>query len=165
MALLNPANPEFWVAVAFIVFVGLLLYLEAFKKIGQALDNRAAEIRRQLDEARRLREEAQAILDDYKRKRSEAEKEAADIIAQAKKEAEIYAKETQAAFHDMLKRRAKLAEDKIARAEMQVINEVRSKAIDAAIAAAGAMISQKLTDNAAQKLIADSIKSTGAKLN
>lgn len=158
-------EPEFWVAISFFGFLGLLLYYGVFTKLGEALDKRADEIRRQLEEARRLREEAQSILEDYKRKQREAEREAEDIIALAKKDAENYAKETQAAFQEMLKRRTKLAEDKIARAEAQVIDEIRNRAIDTAIAAAGALIAQKLTDKDAQKLIADGIKSAGAKLN
>ncbi len=165
MALLDYTKPDFWVAVSFFAFIGLLIYLKVFSKIAQALDNRAAEIRRQLDEARRLREEAQAILDDYKRKQRDAEKEAADIIALAQREAENYARETKASFDDMLKRRTKLAEDKIARAQAQVIEEVRNKAIDIAVAASERLVAHKMTPDASKALLDEGIRIVQSKLN
>lgn len=165
MALLDYTKPDFWVAVSFLGFIGLLLYLKVFSKIAQALDNRAAEIRHQLDEARRLREEAQAILDDYRRKQRDAEKEAADIIALAQREAENYVRETKASFDDMLKRRTRLAEDKIARAQAQVVDEVRNKAIDTAIAASEKLIAAKLSEKSSQDLVDASINLVQARLN
>lgn len=159
------ANPEFWVAVALFVFVGLLLYLKVFNKLGAALDARAAEIRKQLEDARRLREEAESILKDYKRKQRDAEREAEEIVAQAKRDAESYARETRAAFEEMLKRRAKQAEDKIARAEAQVIDEVRNRSVDIAVAAAQQIIASQLNEANANAFVEDGIKAVGAKLN
>jgi F-type H+-transporting ATPase subunit b len=159
------SEPEFWLAVALAAFIGLLLYQKVFNKIGAALDNRAVEIRKQLEDARRLREEAETILKDYKRKQRDAEREAEDIIAQAKRDAEAYARETRAAFEEMLKRRAKLAEDKIARAEAQVIDEVRNRSVDIAIAAAQQLIKTQLTGASADAFVDEGIKAVGAKLN
>jgi F-type H+-transporting ATPase subunit b len=159
------ADPEFWVAVGLFGFIAVLLYLKVFSKIGVALDNRAAEIRKQLEDARRLREEAEAILKDYKRKQRDAEREVEDIIAQAKRDAEAYARETRVAFEEMLKRRAKLAEDKIARAEAQVIDEVRNRSVDIAVNAAQQIIKAQLTGAGANAFVEDGIKAVGAKLN
>jgi len=165
MALLDYTKTDFWVAVSFIAFIGLLLYFKVFAMIAQALDNRAADIRRQLDEARRLREEAQAILDDYKRKQRDAEKEAADIIALARRETDNHAREAKASFEEMLKRRTKLAEDKIARAQAQVIDEVRNKAIDVAIAASERIVAQKMTPEKSKSLLDEGLKIVHTKLN
>jgi F-type H+-transporting ATPase subunit b len=159
------ADPEFWVAVGLVLFIALLLYLKVFRKLGAALDSRADEIRRQLEDARRLREEAEAILKEYMRKQRDAEREAEDIIAQAKRDAESYARETRAAFEEMLKRRAKLAEDKIARAEAQVIDEVRNRAVDIAAAAAQEMIKAQLSSESANAFIDGGIKTAGIKLS
>ena len=87
-------EPEFWVAVSFFIFLGVLFYFGVHKKIAVALDARAALIGKELEEARRLRNEAQKVLADYRRKESEAANEAESIIALAAKEAEIFAAET-----------------------------------------------------------------------
>jgi len=158
-------NPEFWVALAFFVFVGIILYLKVPGLIVAALDKRADDIRRELDEARRLREEAQAILADYERKQRDAEKEAAEIIALAKLEAEALAVETRERLQAQLERRTKLAEDKIARAEEQATNEVRALAVDVAIRVAEKMIEKKMTPAAAGKLIEKNITDLKTRLN
>lgn len=122
----DPQNPQFWVLVAFLIFVGLVLYYRVPAMIGKMLDERAEAIRKELDEARRLREEAQALLADYQKKAKEAETEAKSIIDQAKTEAETLAAEARKALAENIQRRSKLAEDKIARAEAQALSEVRS---------------------------------------
>ena len=159
------AEPEFWVAVAFVGFIALISYYRVPQKIIEALDKRAADIAHELDEARRLREEAQAILADYERKQRDVEQIVSAIISQAKREAEALAKETRKSFHDLLERRAKIAQDKIARAEAQALTEVRVKTIEAAIAAAETLIEKKLTPAAAGKLVEKSITSLKGKLN
>ncbi|MDX2263663.1 MAG: F0F1 ATP synthase subunit B [Hyphomicrobiales bacterium] len=161
----DPAKPDFWVAVSFLAFIGLLLYLKVFKKVAQALDNRAADIKRQLDEAKRLRDEARGILEDYKRKQRNAEREAAEIVEAAKREAENYASETKAAFAAMLERRTRIAEEKIARAEAQVIEDARNKAIDIAVAAAETVIAEKLAGDAGKEKVAEGIRAVGSRLN
>ncbi len=158
-------TPEFWVGVSFFGFVALLFYYRVHAKIAEALDQRAADIKAELDEAKRLSEEAQAILADYQRKQRDAEKEAKAIIDLAKTEAEALAEETRVALKDSLERRTRLAEDKIARAEAQAIDEVRATAVEVAVGAAEKLITKKLTAKAASTLIDGSIKDLKTKLN
>src|SRR5262245_51170374 len=158
-------TPEFWVAVAFFGFVGLLLYYKVHDLIGKALDDRAAAIRNRLDEARRLRDDAQALLADYQRKRETAEEEAKGIVEQARQEAEALTAETRRNLEEMLARRTKIAEEKIARAEAQAIAEVRSIAVDTAIAAAERMLREKVTPAAGAQLVEQGIRDLKGKLN
>ena len=126
----NPHNPEFWVMVAFFCFMGLLVYMKVPALLTKGLDDRAEAIRKELDEARRLREEAQQLLADYQKKAREAESEAKAMIDQARIEAEALAQESRRALTESLERRTKQAEDKIARAEAQALGEVRAAAVD-----------------------------------
>jgi F-type H+-transporting ATPase subunit b len=158
-------EPEFWVAVSFFVFLAVVIYLGVHKKIASALDARAAAITKELDEAKRLRQEAEKVLADYRRKEGNAVKEAEAIIGLAAKEAEILAAETRRSIKELFERRMKLAEDKIARAEADALREVRAAAADAAVAAAQAVIAAKLTPEAADKLIGQGIDALKSKLN
>lgn len=155
---------EFWVAISFVLFVVLLLYFKVPGQISKALDERAAGIKRELDEARKLKEEAQALLADYQRKRQEAEKEAEDIIAQARSEAEAFAEETRRSLKEGLERRLKASEEKIARAEAQAADDVRAAAVDVAIAAAQKVVAEKLPGDAADAMVESSINELGGKL-
>jgi F-type H+-transporting ATPase subunit b len=159
------ATAEFWVAASFVLFVGLVLYLGAHKKVAEALDARAARIAKELEEARRLRVEAETVLADYRRKQADAVKEAQAIVDLAKKEAEILAAETRRAMKESFERRMKLAEDKIARAEADALREVREAAADAAVAAARSVIAQKLTPELADKLVRQGIEALKGRLN
>ncbi len=159
------AEPEFWVAVSFFLFVGLVIYLGAHKKVASALDARAASIAKELDQARRLREEAEKVLADYRRKQGDAAKEAEAIVSLAAKEAEILAAETRRSMTEHFERRMMLAEDKIARAEAEALREVRATAADAAVAAAQIVIAEKLTPEAADKLVKQGIDALKGKLN
>src|SRR5438094_10544419 len=107
---------EFWVAVAFFIFVGVLIYYRVHKMIVAGLDQRTARIKAELDEARRLKEEAQALLAEYKPKQQQAEREAEGLIVGAKAEAEQLAAEAKAKLEELLSRRTKLAEAKITEA-------------------------------------------------
>jgi F-type H+-transporting ATPase subunit b len=158
-------TPEFWVAMSFLGFVALLLYYKVPSLIGKALDARADAIRNELDEARKLRTEAQAILDDYKRKQSEAQKEAEQIVASARREAEALAAESRRNLKEALERRTRVAEEKIARAEAQALADVRSASVDASVAAAQKLIGARMTATSADTLIDRSIKELGGKLN
>ena len=158
-------EPEFWVAVSFFIFVGVVLYFGVHKKIAAVLDARALLIEKELEEARRLRNEAEKVLADYRRKESEAANEAESIVALAAKEAEIFAAETRNSVKEHFDRRMKLAEEKIARAEAEAVREVRSVAVDAAIAAAQTLIAEKLTPDRAEKLVSESIDTLKSKLN
>jgi F-type H+-transporting ATPase subunit b len=159
------AEPEFWVAVSFFIFVGVVFYFGVHKKIASFLDARAAMIAKELDEARRLREEAEKVLADYRRKQGDAVSEAQAIVDLAAKEAEEFSAETRTSVKEHFDRRMKLAEEKIARAEQDAVREVRSVAVDAAVAAAQSLISEKLTVERAEKLVADSIQTLNSKLN
>jgi F-type H+-transporting ATPase subunit b len=127
---------EFWVAVSFFMFIGLLLYLGVHKRVASALDARALRIGKELDEARRLREEAERLLVDYRRKLGNVVTEVDNTIALAAKQAEDLAVETRQSLKEHIERRIKLAEEKIARAEMEALGELRNDAVDLAIAAA-----------------------------
>ena len=159
------ATPEFWVLVSFLGFVGLVLYYKVPAMIAGMLDKRAADIAAELDEARRLREEAQQLLASYQRKQREAMKEAEDIVTQAKAEAEQLAKETRANMEAQVDRRTKLAEDKIAQAEAQALNDVRSTAAEVAIGAARRVIADKVDAGKDAKLIEKSISDLASKLH
>jgi len=159
------ADPGFWVGVSFLLFVLLMLYYKVPAMVTKALDERADRIRDELDHAQKLREEAQALLAEYQRKRTEAEKEAEDIIAQAKAEAESFAEETRVKLAETLERRSALAEQKIAQAEAGALNEVRAAATDLAIAAAEKIIAGEVKGAKATSLIDDSIEAVKTRLN
>ncbi|MGE0613207.1 MAG: F0F1 ATP synthase subunit B [Hyphomicrobiales bacterium] len=159
------ATPEFWVAASFVGFIGVIVYFKVPGMVGKALDTRAEAIRLELDEARRLREEAQAILSEYQRKQRDADKEAESIIRMAQSEAKALAKESRAALTESIERRTRIAEAKIARAEEQAMGEVRAVAVETAIAAAEKLIEKKLTPAEANKLVDSAIESLKGKLN
>jgi F-type H+-transporting ATPase subunit b len=148
---------ENWVAIGFLCFLGLLAYLGAHRKVIEALDQRRSRIKSELDEARRLREEAQALLAEFERKGREAETEAAAIIAGAKAEAERLAVEAKARMEDFVARRTKMAEAKIVQAEAQALADVRSAAADAAVAAAEKILSTAAKGKVAEDLLAQGI--------
>lgn len=158
-------NPSFWVAVAFFGFLGLILYYKVPAMVGKMLDDRADRIRAELDEARRLREEAQALLADYQKKREAAEEEAKAIVEQARREADALAAETRKGLAETLERRTRLAQDKIARAEAQALAEVRSVAVDTAVAAAERILQGQVSPAAGAGLVDQSIRDLKSKLN
>jgi F-type H+-transporting ATPase subunit b len=156
---------EFWVAVAFLLFVLILFYVGAHKKLMEAIDQRSARIRAELDEARRLRDEAEELLAEYKRKQGEAEREAQAIVAEAGAEAERIAAESKIKMEDFVARRTKMAETKIGQAEAQALADVRAAAADAAVAAAEKILTQATKGKVAEDLIARGIEDVKAKLN
>lgn len=158
-------NPEFWVLIAFLIFCGMLIAMKVPAAIGKALDDRAATIRKDLDDAARLRKEAEQLLADYQRKAREAEVEAKSIIEAAKREAENLASEAKKSLAESLTRRTKMAEEKIARAEAQALGEVRATAVDAAVNAAQKLLQTKLVAGAGSGLIEQSIRDLRTKLN
>ena len=156
---------EFWVAVAFVIFVGVLIYYRAHKMAIDAIDARRDRIQAELDEARRLREEAQALLELYRRKQQEAEREAADILAGAKTEADRLAVEAAAKMEEVLARRTKMAEAKIGQAETQALADVRAAAAEAAVAAAEVILKETVRGKVADDLLAKGIADLKGKLN
>ncbi|HBF61701.1 MAG TPA: ATP F0F1 synthase subunit B [Methyloceanibacter sp.] len=159
------ATAEFWVAVSFFLFVGLVWYFGVHKKIASALDDRAASIAKELADAQALREEAEAVLADYRKKTSNAAREAEDIIELAAKEAEALALETSRTMTEQFERRMKVAEDKIAQAKTDAMRDVRAAAADAATTAAQTVIAGSLTPETADKLIGAGIDDLKSKLN
>ena len=151
------ATPEFWVLVSFVLFIGLLVYLKVPGKVAVMLDERAARISKELEEARKLREEAQGLLAEYERKRRNAEKEAEAIIVQAREEAEAFAVETRQKLTETVERRGRMAEEKIAQAEAQAVKEVRAAAAELAIAAATRIIAEEVKGAKADQLVEVSI--------
>ena len=156
---------ETWVAVAFVLFVLLLLYLKVPAKVAAMLDDRSARIAKELAEARKLREEAQALLDEYKAKRVAAEKDAENIIALARKEAEAYGHEMRAKIAETVERRTRQAEQKITQAEAQAVKDVRNVATDLAIAAAQDLLGSTARGAKGEQLVSDSIAAVKNRLN
>jgi F-type H+-transporting ATPase subunit b len=157
--------PEAWVAIAFLCFLGLLAYLGVHRKVIELLDQRQMRIKGELDEARRLRDEAQALLADFERKGRAAESEAEAIIASAKTEAERLATEAKSRMEDFVARRTKMAEAKIAQAEAQALADVRSAAADAAVSAAEKILSAAAKGKVAEDLLVRGIEDVKTKFN
>ena len=162
---MSTRTAEFWVLVSFVAFLAILVYYKVPGLIAKALDDRAAAIRKELDEARRLREEAQALLADYQRKHRNAGQEAEAIVEQARREADAFASETRKALADTVKRRGQQAEERIARAEAEAVDEVRAAAVDMAMAAAEQILREQASGAAGQALIDDSIRGLKGRLN
>ncbi len=156
---------EAWVAIAFVIFLGLLIYLGAHRRVIDGIDARRARIKAELDEAVRLRKEAQAVLAEFERKGREAEGEAASIIAGAKAEAERLAVEAKARMEDFVARRTKMAEAKIALAEAQALADVRAAAADTAVAAAEKILGAAAKGRVAENLLARGIEDVKTKFN
>ncbi|MFC5561009.1 F0F1 ATP synthase subunit B family protein [Methylobacterium aerolatum] len=148
---------EFWVAVAFVVFMAIVWKVGGFTTMTKGLDSRAVRIRHELDEAKRLREEAAAVLADYKRRQVEAEKEAQSIVAGAREEAQRAAEEGHRKLDEFLARRTKAAETKIAQAEAQAEAQVRAAAAEAAVRVSETILKERLQGEAAQGLIRSSL--------
>jgi len=159
------ADATLWVAVCVISFLALLLWKGAFKAMGGALDERAEKIEGQLDEARRLREEAQALLASYQRKQKEAEEQAEEIVAQARKDAESMAARSRAELKERLTRRAVQAEAKIANAEKQALADVRARAAELAINGAEDLLKANMKAADHTKMVKEGIEGLGKALN
>ena len=157
-------NPSIWVAISFILFLALISK-PAWKFITSSLDKKINEIRRKIEEATKLREEAQDILAAHKRKLSDAEKEADDIINQAREEAQRLRTRLTEDLENALQRREKLAMDRIAQAENDAQEEVRALTTDIALAAARSLLADAVQNEKADALINDAIKELPEKLN
>ncbi len=147
-------DTSFWVSLGFVVVLGLFAYMGVHKKIASALDARAQKIADDLDEARRLREEAQELLAQYQRRQREAEEEAQGIIDQAKRDAKRMATEMRDKLNEQIARRAKAAEEKITRAETQALADIRNETVNVAVDAARDIIRSRM-DQGAQSALAE----------
>ncbi|CUH40118.1 F-type ATPase subunit b [Jannaschia seosinensis] len=158
-------NTDFVVLLGFLVFVGILIYFKVPQRITDALDSRAQGIRKDLDEAKALRDEAQALLASYDRKTRQARADADQIVATAKADAEGAAEQAKVDLEKSVARRIESAEEQIESAKASAIREVRDRAISVAIAAAGEVVAGQLSAAQAKKMIDESIETVSKKLH
>ncbi len=158
-------NTDFVVLIAFLVFVGILIYFKVPAKVTDLLDARAAQIKAELAEARSLREEAKTLLASYDRKLKEVKDQSDRIVSAAKAEAEAAAKAAQAELKVSIARRLAAAEEQIAAAEASAMREVRETAISVAVAAAAEVLSKQMTAEGAAASIDSAITQVEAKLH
>src|SRR4030088_484329 len=144
---------EFWVAVAFVMLMGVFAYFGIHRTVLKTLDHRSERIKAELDDARRLKEEAAKLLAEYQARHASAEREAQDIIESAKAEAERIPAEAKIKLEDFVARRTKAAESKIALAEAQALAAVRAAAAEAAVTAASTILSQSVKGPVADALL------------
>ena len=158
-------NSTYVVGISFFLFIALLGYLGVHKFLAKALDDRADGIRTDLNEAKRLREEAQELFADFERKQKAVEGHVEDIISRAKSEAEVAAEKAKSDLAVSIERRLKAADDQIALAEAEAVKEVKDTAVSVAIAAAAKVLSERLDDAKAEGLVDAAIKDAGARLH
>lgn len=157
-------NTVFWAGVAFVILV-VLVYRPAKRFLTGALDERIARIREEIEEAQRLREEAQSTLAAYQRRQREALQEAEKIIEHAREEAERTRARAEAELDEALKRREQQAAEKIAQAEAAALEDIRSRAVDLAVGATAKVLEQKLSGKTGEKTVSDAIKGLSDKLH
>jgi F-type H+-transporting ATPase subunit b len=158
-------DSKFWVLIPVVLFLAFVIYKGALRAVGKSLDARSEAIKTELEEARRLREEAQALLASYHRKQKEAEEQAEEIVKQARSDAENMATQARKDLAERLERRAAQAEAKIANAEAQAMGEVKAKAAEMALNTAETLLRTKLTAADKSKLIKDGIAQMGSALS
>lgn len=159
------SNTDFVVAIAFLLFVGVLFYYKVPTLLGGLLDKRADGIKSELDEARALREEAQSVLASYERKQLEVQEQADRIVEQAKVSAGEAAEQAKKDLALSIERRVQAAQDQIASAEQGAVRQVRDEAARIAVVAAGAVVSKEMSSAKAGSLIDDAIETVAAKLH
>lgn len=159
------ADPTFWVAVGTVLFIAIIVWRRVPQMVAKMLDDRAAGIKNELDEARRLREEAEVLLNEYRAKTANAAQEAQAIIDAAKASAERMAADARAQLAVQIERRGKMAEQKIAQAEAEAIADVRAAATAVAAAAAAEVIGKQTTEAKGDALIETAIRDLRTKLH
>ena len=157
-------NPETWIAVSFVAFLAVA-GRAIVRLVNKGLDERAGKIRRDLEEARRLHSEADALLAEYKKKQQDAAREAGEILQHARAEAELFRKEAAANLTIALGRRERMALDKIAQAEAEAVVAVKNQAVDLAVAAARRILEQQMAGPRAASLVDQSIAELDRKLH
>ncbi|MBV9562957.1 MAG: ATP F0F1 synthase subunit B [Bradyrhizobium sp.] len=158
-------DPETWVAIAFVILMGIFAYVGVHRTVLKALDHRSERIKAELDDAMRLKEEAAKVLAQYQARRASAEHEAAEIVASARAEAERVAAEAKVKMEDFVARRTKSAESKIALAEAQAVADVRAAAAEAAVQAASAVLMKQVKGKVADDLLDRGVAEVRRKLN
>ena len=157
-------SPTFWVAVAFVIFVAFIWW-KALKPVLNSLDQRGERIRKELEEAQNLRDEAQHTLAEYRRKQRDAAEEAEALIEHAKAEAARLRQQAEKDLEASLARREQAAMEKIAQAEARALAEVRNRAVDVAIAATGRLLTEQLDKEKSGALVDQSIEDLAEKLH
>jgi len=158
-------SDTFWTLVGLILFFVLVIAVGGPRWVLEKLDARTARIRNELDEARKSREEAQALLAEYQRKRRDAEAEAQSIVEEARREAQAMTEEANARLREMVERRTEAAEAKIAQAEAQATADVRARAADVAVTAAAELLKERTTGDTGRRMIDQSIETVRQRLN
>jgi len=159
------SNTNFVVMIAFLIFIGVLIYLKVPGLLGGLLDKRADAIRAELDEAKSLREEAQTVLASFERKTREVEEQSKRIVEQAQEEAKMAAAQAEEDLKVSVARRIAAAEDQIASAQAKAVKEVRDEAVTVAVSAARAVIAKQMTAAQGNSLIDDAIAAVETKLH
>jgi len=157
-------SAEFWVLIAFLILVGAVAK-KVWAALTAGLDARAARIKSHLDEAEKLREDAQSLLAEYQRKQHAAAEEAAGIVAQAKAEVERIREQAEADLEQALKRREQQAIEKIAQAEAEALGQVRNQAVDLAMAASRRLLADNIDEGKAARLVDEAIKDLSGRLH
>ncbi|HHN66658.1 MAG TPA: F0F1 ATP synthase subunit B [Thermopetrobacter sp.] len=159
------ATPEFWVAVSFFLFLALLVWFGVPRMVTKALDERAETIRKDIEEARRLREEAQKLLAEQEKRREETQAEVTEIMATARAETEAVQAQMRHAFEDMIARKKAAAEQKIAQAADSAVRDIRARTAALSVAVAEEVLKEQATGKTAGKLIDEAIATIGRKLH
>lgn len=164
-AFISLTNTDFIVLLAFLLFIGVLVYFRVPSMAAKMLDERADGIRKDLDEAREMREEAQKLLDSYERKQREVQEQADRIVENARKEAQAAAEQGKKDVEASIERRIRAAEEQIQSAEESAVRQIRNEAVNVAIAAAREVLAEQMTANEANKRIDQSIETVEQKLH
>ena len=158
-------DPTFWVAVAFIAFVALLVFFKLPGMIAGALDSRAAKIKADLDQAEELLRDAQDLLSSYQKKQRDAAEDAKQIKKSAAEEAKRIAKHGEEKLAQALERREKLAMERIAQAEAQALDDLRRRTVDIALDATRDLLAAKLSDDKQNAMVDDAVRELPNRLN
>lgn len=158
-------DPTFWVALAFLVFMGGLLYAKVHLKLAASLDEKSAFIKSQLDEALNLKKDAEKLLAEYQRKQRDAQKLAETIVSDAESAADSLREQATKDIAELIERRERLAKEKLVQAELYAIKEVKTAAVTAAVAAAKEVLAESLKGKSGETLVKASIDEVGSKLH
>ncbi|MFO7756926.1 MAG: F0F1 ATP synthase subunit B [Roseovarius sp.] len=162
---LSLANTDFVVLIAFLIFIGVLVYYKVPNLLARKLDERAEGIKSEMDEARAIRDEAQSLLASFERQQKDVQAQADRIVAQARDEANEAAKEAKEDIRKSVERRLQAAEDQIASAEARAVRDIRDQAVAVAIAAARDVIAGQMTTEDRNASIDAAIDEVEAKLH
>jgi len=158
-------NTDFVVLIGFLLFLAILFYFNVPSMLGNMLDKRAADIKSELDEARALREDAQALLASYERKQHEVAEQSERIVASAKADAEAAAEKAKEDLQTSIQRRMQAAEEQITNAESKAVKRVRDHAVEVAVAAAADAIATSMQAADADTLLDSSIAEVEKRLH